>query len=123
MAATVRVTVMTGPHKDAMFYCPGGASCVLGRDNDCFVQLSGAERDKLISRHHCQLNIALPRLEIKDLGSRNGTFLNGRAINSAEVMLPHRGRDDRLTRPAEILTVGGTTLRVDVVDCEGLGAV
>jgi pSer/pThr/pTyr-binding forkhead associated (FHA) protein len=121
MAATLRLTVMTGPHKDAKFCFRSGTSCLLGRGTDCFVQLSGTERDQLISRQHCQLKIALPAVQIRDLGSRNGTFLNGHAIDTLEIAVPPCACDERVTRPAEMLTVGGTTLRVDVVDCEGAG--
>jgi hypothetical protein len=119
MPATLRLTVLTGDHKDEKFCFCGASSCLIGRGSDCFIQLTGTERDQLISRHHCQLKIDLPAVHIKDLGSRNGTYLNGKLVESLEVSLAPCECDAGATRPAEILTVGGTTLRVDVVDCKG----
>jgi pSer/pThr/pTyr-binding forkhead associated (FHA) protein len=33
-----------------------------------------------VSRHHCLLDIDPPRIRVRDLGSRNGTFVNGQKI-------------------------------------------
>ena len=33
-----------------------------------------------VSRRHCQLDIDPPHIRVRDLGSRNGTFLNGDRI-------------------------------------------
>jgi len=38
-----------------------------------------------ISRRHCQLNHDEGVLKIRDLGSRNGTYLNGKRISEAVV--------------------------------------
>jgi adenylate cyclase len=36
---------------------------------------------KDVSRRHCQINQNNDSLKIRDLGSRNGTFINGKRIN------------------------------------------
>jgi pSer/pThr/pTyr-binding forkhead associated (FHA) protein len=38
-----------------------------------------------VSRRHCQLNYDDGVLKIRDLGSRNGTYLNGKRINEAVI--------------------------------------
>jgi pSer/pThr/pTyr-binding forkhead associated (FHA) protein len=38
-----------------------------------------------VSKRHCQLNCDGGALNIRDLGSRNGTYLNGKRINEAVI--------------------------------------
>src|SRR5262249_50006259 len=46
----------------------------------CDLQLPSDEAHRSVSRHHCQLDIDPPVVRVRDLGSRNGTFVNGRNI-------------------------------------------
>jgi pSer/pThr/pTyr-binding forkhead associated (FHA) protein len=39
----------------------------------------------VVSRRHCELNIEQNRLKVRDLGSRNGTYINGQRVDQAEV--------------------------------------
>jgi serine/threonine protein kinase len=39
--------------------------------------------DRFFSRHHCLLEIAPPRCFLRDLGSTNGTFVNGKRVPEA----------------------------------------
>jgi len=39
----------------------------------------------VVSRRHCELNLEKGRLKIRDLGSRNGTYINGQRVDQAEV--------------------------------------
>jgi pSer/pThr/pTyr-binding forkhead associated (FHA) protein len=60
---------------------------------------------------------------VRDLGSRNGTFINGNRVDLAESDLREIADwagafpPDRVVHDGDLLTVGGTTLSVDVVDC------
>jgi pSer/pThr/pTyr-binding forkhead associated (FHA) protein len=81
--------------------------------------LSGSERDQFISRHHCQLDIDPPSVLIQDLGSFNGTYLNGKEVESSLNELSERVGS--VVNDGDLLTVGGTTLRVDIVDCPHVG--
>jgi eukaryotic-like serine/threonine-protein kinase len=119
MVTAVRLTVLTGPHKNRRFCFRGPTRCQIGRALDCFVQLSGSERDQLISRHHCQLEIDPPSVQVQDLGSANGTYVNGQKVDSAWTDLSEMA--GRVVSDGELLTVGGTTLRVDVLDCPHAG--
>src|SRR5262245_37228184 len=117
MATSVRLTVLTGPHANRKFCFCGPTRCFVGRALDCFVQLSGAERDQLISRHHCQLHVDPPSLHVEELGSTNGTYINGTKVPTdkdipAEMFLsepPGVAISD-----GDLLTVGGTTLQVAI---------
>ena len=122
MAETVRLTVLTGPHKGHRFCFRGPAQCMLGRADDCFVCLAGTERDQRISRHHCQLSIDPPCVWVDDLGSLNGTYVNGKGIHQDVAAKDLAGLlQGRVANGAmssgDMLTVGGTTFQVDIVDC------
>jgi pSer/pThr/pTyr-binding forkhead associated (FHA) protein len=53
----------------------------------------------LLSRKHCELVEDDGGILVRDLGSRNGTFIGGRRVESSPLA------------PGELLTVGGITLR------------
>ncbi len=55
----------------------GGSLISIGRasDNDVIVD------DALVSRHHCQLKLQHGAYSFADLGSRNGSFVNGQPVS------------------------------------------
>jgi pSer/pThr/pTyr-binding forkhead associated (FHA) protein len=54
---------------------------VIGRRHDCDLRIPLMA----VSRKHCQLNRDEGVLKIRDLGSRNGTYLNGKRIDEAVI--------------------------------------
>jgi len=123
MATTVRFTVLTGPHRKQRYCFQKPARCTVGRASDCFVRLQGAEHDRLISRHHCLLEIDPPCVFVRDLGSLNGTYLNGIKLPPLPEASPAEGAPDleqvagSALEDGDIVSVGGTALRVDLVEC------
>ena len=121
MPFTVQLTVLTGSHKGDRYDLHGPATCTVGRAPDCEVSLYGTEADRRISRKHCQLHVDPPVVRVQDLGSRNGTYVNGRTV---EALAEEEQRPELFEtkapigtlRPGDVLTIGGTSLRVDVVD-------
>src|ERR1700754_3595263 len=67
---------------------------VIGRSRGCDLVL----RDDSVSRRHVRLTVEEDHIVITDLGSTNGTFLNGRWVSQAEA------------RPGDILRLGETEL-------------
>ncbi len=67
-----------GSHKS--FTLPSSIA-VIGRRHDCDLQIPLTP----VSRRHCQLSQNEETLKIRDLGSRNGTYLNGKRIDEATV--------------------------------------
>ena len=57
-------------------------SFTIGRDKDCNLTLGS----KGVSRQHAQLNISGDMLWIRDFGSTNGTYLNGKLIKESEAL-------------------------------------
>ncbi len=54
-----------------------GAEAVLGRSIDCEIVLQAPE----ISRRHCRIAYTYVEYEIEDLGSANGTYVNGEPVD------------------------------------------
>jgi pSer/pThr/pTyr-binding forkhead associated (FHA) protein len=76
----------------------GGALISIGRasDNDVIVD------DGLVSRHHCQLKLQHGAYSFADLGSRNGSWVNGEMVS--EVALG----------PGDIIRIGATEIEFQV---------
>lgn len=66
---------------------------VIGRSTDCDISLAAAH----LSRRHAQLTIVDGALYVKDLGSANGTFLNGKQVMEARVKRGDELRFDALS--------------------------
>ncbi len=76
----------------------GGPLITVGRasDNDVIVD------DPMVSRHHCQLKLQHGAYSFADLGSRNGSRVNGQPVQ--EVALG----------PGDVIQIGSTTLEFGV---------
>jgi two-component system response regulator HydG len=99
-AASFLVTVTEGPESGSSFLLDGSqpSRVLLGQGPACFFRLS----DKLVSRRHASLDVHGGWLRVTDLGSTNGTHVNGVRVTGAEL------------RGGEVLRIGGTSLRVDL---------
>jgi len=71
---------------------------VIGRRQDCDLCVPLM----VVSRRHCELSQDQGRLHVRDLGSRNGTFLNGRQVDEADVS------------PGDKIKIGAVTFAVQV---------
>ncbi len=49
---------------------------VLGRRRDCTLRIGTPD----VSRRHCELTVAGKLVKVRDLGSSNGTFVNGKRV-------------------------------------------
>jgi pSer/pThr/pTyr-binding forkhead associated (FHA) protein len=76
MFTRVTLTATEGPLKGEEFSFRDHTVCTVGRAPDCLLRLPGSA-DLMASRRHCVLAIDPPTVRIRDLGSRNGTFVNG----------------------------------------------
>ena len=77
----------------------GEAPCVIGRMPDCGIVLS----DPNVSRHHAQVVRQGDRYAISDLGSTNGTKVNGIPVRT------------QLLEPGDEVMVGSTRIRFESV--------
>jgi hypothetical protein len=76
----VKITLVdpTVPERQFVFDRP--RTCVVGRQYDCDIALPSDRAHREVSRHHCQLDINPPHVRVRDLNSRNGTFVNGKRL-------------------------------------------
>jgi len=102
------VQVIQGPDKGKTFELIEGESTV-GRKN-CAVELS----DGTISRSHCKLSTKNGKWMLEDLGSANGTFLNGvRVVKPSMVK-----RGDHIRCGSTLLAFGGKKQKLPELDVD-----
>ncbi|MBN8726440.1 MAG: FHA domain-containing protein [Xanthomonadales bacterium] len=71
---------LSGPSLGKSFAIVDGA--VIGRQPDCAIPINAAE----ISRQHVRLKPNPTGVHVEDLGSANGTFINDKRVQSAQLM-------------------------------------
>jgi len=81
--ATITLIVTRGPLAGQHYAFDKPTTCTIGRARDCTISLP-REGHEDVSRHHCLLDISPPAVCIRDLGSTNGTFVNGRKIGQRD---------------------------------------
>jgi serine/threonine-protein kinase len=80
------LTVMEGPAQGKVFQYSGAGAFMVGRSSRATFQFpSGVGADLRISHNHCLLDVNLPQCRIHDLGSHNGTFVNGQRVKSKDL--------------------------------------
>src|SRR6187549_1179475 len=96
----MRVTlhVVAGPQTGRDFTFDQHDTFMIGRSEDAQFCLP---QDRFFSRHHCIIEIAPPQAFLRDLGSTNGTFVNGLRVDTA--YLKH---GDRIQGGETVLEVG-----------------
>jgi predicted component of type VI protein secretion system len=62
---------------------PISGKLIVGREEDCHLRPAS----EFVSRHHCVLLLDEFTLRIRDLGSKNGTFVNSRRVGKSEKIL------------------------------------
>jgi pSer/pThr/pTyr-binding forkhead associated (FHA) protein len=118
MSGTVSLVVTAGPIRGRRYDFKSHDTFLFGRAPDCHARL--AEADVSASRHHFLLEVNPPQARLRDLGSLNGTHVNG---------VRHGGRPAQVS-PAEVapggpvaielhdgdeIRVGATHIRVEIV--------
>lgn len=77
---------------------------LVGREEDCHLR----PNSDLISRHHCVFTLDEYALRIRDLGSTNGTLVNGEKIRGGVVL-----------KPGDIVSIGKLEFEVSLRDPSG----
>jgi len=96
----IRLIVERGSRTRSV-YVVKGPDMVIGRQSGCHLRIpSGA-----VSRRHCLLTLVHDGLLVRDLGSANGTIVNGREI-----------RGEQELRPGDRLQVGPVTFLVELAE-------
>lgn len=80
MVSTVTLIVTRGPLAGRKFVFDEATDCTIGRSRDCTIALPLEAEHLDVSRRHCLIRIAPPEACVRDLGSLNGTYVNGKKI-------------------------------------------
>lgn len=91
-----RLTVIGG--RASQSELPLKLPAVLGRGENVTVLVK--DKEKRISRNHCEITTVDGSLVVRDLNSKNGTFVNGARVTESAL------------RPGDSLSVGPLTFRV-----------
>ncbi|HZZ80480.1 MAG TPA: protein kinase [Gemmataceae bacterium] len=96
----VTLTVTAGPHKGREFSFDRHDTFLVGRSKHAHFQLSA--KDKFFSRIHFMIEVNPPQCRLIDMGSHNGTYVNGQKALSADL------------KNGDQIRAGHTMLRVNV---------
>jgi predicted component of type VI protein secretion system len=80
MPAKVILEMIAGKSAGERHVFDERTTCIVGRSQDCAVQVPNDKEHRPISRHHCLLDINPPDVRVRDFGSLNGTYVNGQKI-------------------------------------------
>ena len=89
--------VLTGKYKGKRVKLTD-AETVIGRDETAKIRIATQE----LSRQHCLLIVSPTGVLVRDLGSRNGTFVNGMPI-----------AEETLLKPGDTLTAGPMSFELE----------
>src|SRR6185503_2203486 len=93
---TVALRFISGKYQGGEFPVENNREIVVGRSSDLDLVLV----EEMVSRKHARLKLIEGAIEIEDLGSTNGTFVNGERINQARLK-----EGDRILIGSNILKV------------------
>src|SRR3954463_16016124 len=77
MATMMILRALTGDLRGQEFAFTGPAHAILGRSRSCTLRLPG---DTTVSRQHCCIELDEYGAWVQDLGSLNGTHVNGEKV-------------------------------------------
>jgi predicted component of type VI protein secretion system len=108
------LTLRTGP-EEGKVYELDQETIILGRDVTNDIILSDAE----VSRRHSRLTLSAQGYVLEDLGSTNGTFVNGERLSGPYLLIPgdEIGLSQKLVLAYDLVTVEG----VETVAMEAAG--
>ena len=93
----VILRVIAGPHTGRIFTFDQHDTFLIGRSESANFCLP---EDRFFSRNHCLLEIAPPQIFLRDLGSTNGTYVNGLRVEAT-----HLKSGDRIQGGETVLEV------------------
>jgi serine/threonine-protein kinase len=100
------LSVIEGPHTGQAFTFTAHDTFLVGRSPRVHFRLrpseKGEQKDRFVSRIHFMVEVNPPLCRLHDMNSRNGTFVNGKKVASADLS------------QGDVIKVGHTRLRVEL---------
>jgi serine/threonine-protein kinase len=101
----IKLTVVKGPGKGRVFTFDRRDRFIVGRSKMAHFRLP--RNDRYFSRIHFLVEVNPPHCRLMDMGSRNGTFVNGQEVHATDL------------KHGDQIKAGKTVLRVSVVESKG----
>ena len=89
---------------------------LIGRGTDCDLRLRMNE----VSRHHCIIHVRPDDVTLLDLGSSNGTYLNGQRVRSQATL--HTGDELQLGSAVFLIDLGDKELELKAPDVDPIAS-
>lgn len=117
MSAKVTLTITAGVKRGEIFEFSEHDTIVVGRSQDCKISLP--DDDLFVSRHHFLMEASPPLASLRDLGSKNGTYVNnvkygGRKIDETPEEGAQRQYPVVELKDQDVVRIGDTTFRIQV---------
>lgn len=123
MRPQVILTVISGDLKDKQVIFNQATSYTIGRAKNCNLCFSDSDLNSGISRYHCLLEIDPPRVYIRDLGSTNGTIVNGLLLGQTDLddnylSDPTSSRTIHPLKSGDEINIGETIVKIEIVPAD-----
>src|SRR5713101_6595453 len=121
MSAKIKLTISEGSDQKKELVFQNPTRSVVGRADDCEIRFPMDPLHMDVSRHHCMFEIDPPTVKVRDLGSRNGTFVNGQKIGERpqRELPPDAGFNENASKElseGDEVRIGHSVIRVDRVE-------
>ena len=115
MADEVIFRAVAGSLKGEEFIFDEKGLLLIGRSNDCALQIP-KENDMRISRRHCLVILNPPHVRVRDLNSRNGTFVNNVRLEPGAIgeKPSEKTSVDVVLKNGDSLSLGETILEFEI---------
>jgi pSer/pThr/pTyr-binding forkhead associated (FHA) protein len=112
----VILRALSGEEEGRELVLENESKCILGRSRNCTYTLDDPRC--LLSRHHCRIKVSDPHVRIQDLGSLNGTYVNGENIGhrikgQSVEDAPYTELPEYPLWDGDIVQIGGRTFQVE----------
>ncbi|NMB58570.1 MAG: FHA domain-containing protein [Chloroflexi bacterium] len=115
MGSKVTIDVSNTQGRKRIFSYEDHDTFMVGRMNDCHLCI---EDDTYLSRHHFIMEVNPPHARLQDLGSLNGTYVNGKKVGGRDVTETPEEALSRYKFPwvdlkdGDVISTGDTTFRM-----------
>ena len=93
MQPHIKLTFVDGSQSGKQIVLAKPGTFLVGRAEDCDIRIPNDFEYRTVSRHHCLVVVKPEEIRVRDLGSRNGTFVNGIRIGRMQGLPPDKNSE------------------------------
>lgn len=117
----INITIVDGWKREQCMIFNQRQLCLIGRADDCDIRFPRDVRHRHISHHHCVLEIDPPFVAVRDMGSTNGTYVNGWKVDKQlpDVILGQTHFSGLILLKGDEIGIGPARLRIGIEEDPG----